>query len=382
MPWHTVYIDVKIGDCSVESRVKEIRNYLRAIPESGGYEEKTSSYLASALEKSGYEVTRNIGGYGVIGVLRGKDKGLIVGLRGDMDALSFMIDGKKTAVHACGHDANCAMVLAAAEKIAEKGIKKGALKIIFQPDEEGLNGAKKIVESGQVKDLEYLIGIHLRPIQEAKLGEATPSLVHGAATLVNGKIIGKVAHGARPHLGVNAIDAGAMVVNAVNGINEDPNKSWSAKTTKFVSDGLVTNAIPGGVALSFDLRAESNALMKSILEKVFDIVENLPKSIGAKGLIEYFGEVPGAEYDGEVVAILERAIKEAMGEKALLPPILTPGGDDFHFYKRLMPSLKTGYVGIGADLTPGLHDPDMKFNDEALPNGVKIIVKAMEILLN
>lgn len=364
------------------SRVKEIRNFMHEIPEKGGCEEKTSAYLAEELKKSGYETITGVGGHGVIGILRGKEKGPVVGVRGDMDALLHVIEGVETPVHSCGHDANCAMVLSAAEEIAKQGIKKGVLKIIFQPDEEGLKGAKQIVESGMVDDLEYLIGIHLRPIQEAQLGQATPSLIHGAANLMKVAIHGKVSHGARPHMGINAIDAAVLVVNAINTIKENPGESWSAKTTRFVSNGVVTNAIPDRVDMAFDIRAQTNKLMESLLVKIRNIVENAPKSIGATGVVEFSGDVPGADYDEEVVKILEKSIVETMGKGALLAPIVTSGGDDFHFYKKLHPALKTGFVGIGADLTPGLHDPSMKFNDEALQYGADVIANAIKRLLD
>lgn len=366
----------------MESRVKQIRNHLHNIPEIGGNEIKTSAFLAGELKKCGYEVIQNVAGHGVIGILRGKEKGRIVAVKADMDALLQIVDGKETPVHSCGHDANCAMVLAMAQGIAARGIKKGVLKIIFQPDEEGLKGGMGVVASGKVDDIEYLLGIHLRPIQEAKLGQATASLLHGAATLFRASVHGKVAHGARPHLGVNAIDAAVLLVNAINAIHEDPNEVWSAKTTQFISNGAVVNAVPDRVDIAFDIRSASNKIMDSLIKKISKLVEDLPKSMGAKGVVEYKGEVPGAEYDEEVVKILEKAVVDEMGEGALLPPITTPGGDDFHFYKKLLPHIKAGFVGIGADLCPGLHDPSMKFNDDALENGVKVLENAVETLLN
>lgn len=365
----------------MESRVKQIRNHLHNIPETGGNEIKTSAFLAGVLAKCGYEVFQNIAGHGVIGILRGNEKGRVVAVKADMDALLQTVDGKETPVHSCGHDANCAMVLAMAEEIAAFGIKKGVLKIIFQPDEESLKGGKDMVASGMFDDIEYLIGIHLRPIQEAKLGQATASLLHGAATLFRASIHGKVAHGARPHLGVNPIDAAVLLVNAVNAIHEDPNEVWSAKTTQFISNGAIVNAVPGRVDIAFDIRSASNKVMDSLVTKISKLVEDLPKSMGANGVVEYKGEVPGAEYDNEVTNILEKAVTDAMGVDALLPPITTPGGDDFHFYKKLLPHIKAGFVGIGADLSPGLHDPAMKFNDDALKDGVNVLGNAVKKLL-
>ena len=83
------------------------------------------------MEALGYEVTRNLGGTGVVGIVKGAESGPVMLLRADMDALPFVIDGEHKAIHACGHDAHCSMVLAAASLLKEK-VKRGTLKILFQ----------------------------------------------------------------------------------------------------------------------------------------------------------------------------------------------------------------------------------------------------------
>jgi amidohydrolase len=89
----------------------------------------------------------------------------------------------------------------------------GTLRCIFQPAEEKGNGALKMVEKGIVDDVDYLFGVHLRPKEELELGFAAPSIRHGAAIFLEGKIIGEDTHGARPHLGVNAIEVGYAIQN-------------------------------------------------------------------------------------------------------------------------------------------------------------------------
>ena len=161
---------------------------LHAIPEPGFAEVKTSAYLAEALKAAGYAVTTGIGGTGVVGVLNGGKPGKTVMVRADMDALVHPIGGKDTAVHSCGHDAHCAMVLTMAEAVAAdvKGDATfpGRLKILFQPAEEKLTGALSVIEAGAVADVDIALGFHLRPIQEAKMGQATPALYHGASYIL------------------------------------------------------------------------------------------------------------------------------------------------------------------------------------------------------
>jgi amidohydrolase len=366
----------------MDDRVKEIRNYLHTIPESGGHEEKTSTYLAAEIKKAGYQVETGVGGFGVVATLAGKEAGPVVGVRGDMDALVHVVDGKETTVHSCGHDAHCAMVLTMAEEIAKTGIKRGKLKIIFQPAEEDLTGARGMIAAGVVQELDYIMGIHLRPIQEAKVGQAAAALWHGSAYFITSHIHGKAAHGARPHLGVNTIDAGVMVVNGINTIWENPVEGWSVKTTKFNSNGIINNAIPDGVDLAFDLRAQKNLVMENLIKKVTHLVNTIPGTLGAKGEVLSVSGVPAAEYDQEVITLLEGAITKVLGKDGLIPPIISPGADDFHFYKQAKPALKAGFVGLGADLSPGLHDPKMSFDDSVLVKGVKILESAVNSLLN
>ena len=128
--------------------------------------------------------------------MKGQEPGPVFAVRADMDALVFTINGQDQTKHACGHDANCTMVLSAALEIAKIGIKRGTLKIVFQPAEEVLGGAKALLNSGLLNDIEEMIGIHLRPIQEAGMGQATPALCHGASYVVKAKVKGLASHGA------------------------------------------------------------------------------------------------------------------------------------------------------------------------------------------
>ncbi|MDK2823791.1 MAG: amidohydrolase [Clostridia bacterium] len=344
---------------------------LHNLPEKGWEEVKTAQYLKEALEKAGFQVITNVGNTtGVIGILKGKEPGPVFALRADMDALAFKINGEDVNIHACGHDANSTMVLMAALEIAKVGIKRGTLKIVFQPAEEVLGGAEAMLASGLLDDVEEMIGIHLRPIQEAKLGQATPALCHGSSYVVTAKLKGLASHGARPHLGINTVDAGAAVVNAVNAIKLNPSVPFSVKTTKFVAGGTAHNIIPDSADMVFDLRAQTNDAMEELIEKTRNAIENAAATVGAKAEVTIKGGVPGAEYDGEMVARAKQAIEAVLGKA--LDPIVTPGGEDFHYYST-KGKIKTAYIGLGADLEPGLHHPEMKFNLDALVNGTKII---------
>lgn len=357
-----------------KARVEAVYTLLHGIPELGLLEHQTAAFLAQHLKAAGYEVETGIGGTGVIGVLRGEAPGPTLALRADMDALHHIVNGKECAIHSCGHDAHSAMVLCAAELAAKNKLAAGTLKVIFQPAEETLVGALTMIEAGAIADADMIVGIHLRPGQEAKLGQATPALYHGSSYIMEAAIEGITAHGARPHLGVNAIDAAAAVVNAINAIHMNPVTPTSIKVTKLHAGGAALNAIPDKADLAIDIRSQDNGLMDELIKKAQRAIENAAASVGAKAIVTIKGGVPAAEYSNDMIELAREAIVQVLGKQGLLPPITTPGGEDFHFYVKHKPSIKAGYIGLGCDLSPGLHHPEMKFDTAALINGVDILL--------
>lgn len=367
---------------TLDTRVKEIWQVLHAIPEKAFAETKTSAFIAAALEEAGYEVTRNIGKTGIVATLHSNQPGPNLAFRADMDALVHNIDGKEIAIHSCGHDAHSSMLLTAAEEIARKGITHGTLTLLFQPAEEVLGGARAFCEAGIIDNLDYLIGLHLRPIQEAPMGKATPALCHGSNRLMEVILHGVPAHGARTHLGINVINAAAAIVQAVNAIKTTPEVPATTKVTRIIADAGVPNAIPESAKISLDLRAQTNLVMEELIKKTKNAVEFGAQTVGATAEILCCHGCPAAEYSDEVTALIADSIETILGKEGLVPAIISPGSEDFHFFAQHKPSLKVGYMGIGVDLEPGLHHPQMHFNQNGLIYGVDIILDLINKLLN
>jgi len=274
------------------------------------------------------------------------------------------------------------MVLIAAEELAKTGLRRGTLKILFQPAEEKLGGALKLIEAGALDDVDVVIGMHLRPIQEAKLGQATPALYHGSSYIMEATIKGRTAHGARPHLGTNVIDAAAAVVNAVNAIHLNPVVPWTCKVTKLHAGGATLNVIPDRAEMALDLRTQQNAAMDALLDKAEKAIKAGAATVGATAETTVKGGVPGAEYHPEIIELARDAIRAVLGEQGLLDPIVTPGGEDFHNFVKARPKVKAGYVGLGCNLSPGLHDPTMKFDRSAMIHGTNILLHMTRKLLS
>lgn len=357
----------------MDSYLHELFSRLHEIPETAFNEHKTSALLAEELDKYGYQVTRNVSGKtGVVGVLEGAEPGPVIALRADMDALPFEVDGKTIAVHACGHDAHCTMVMTVARMFAEKGLARGKLVVIFQPAEETDGGSLSIVESGLLNDVQEIVGAHIRPAADFAFGAATPAIYHSATANPVAKIKGKNAHGANPHLGINAIEAAALAINAVSAIKGDPAVRHSIKPTKITDGGNSINTIPDEVRIGFDIRSHSNDEMKKMIAALKTAVTSAVASIGASAEIEHENYSDAAVYDEEMKATAREAIAEVLGAENCRPDLYINGGEDFHKYAIEL-GCKAVYIGIGADAKPGLHNKDMTFNHKTMEYGRDIL---------
>lgn len=362
--------------------VVELYDYLHSIPEPGYEEKKTSSFLAEQLEKLGYKVKRGLAVTGVAGEIKGAEPGPTVIVRADMDALRFTDEqGSVYCKHACGHDSHCAIVLAAAAEAAGK-IRKGTLRILFQPAEELGTGAKNIMETGLFEDADIALGLHNRPVTEIPEGTMTPAVKHGSTCFITVKLTGHGSHSARPHMGINAVDAAAMIVSGINSIKMDPTKSWSCKCTGLRGGFVSCNLIPESAEMLFDVRAESNQLMDELLKKARRIISGVAESMEVKAeLGTLSGIIPAAELDGELTGQIKEIMEEVIGKDKVMPVVSNPGGEDFHFYTQRYPKLRAAFFGVGAGAAPGLHAKDMELNKYALPPAVEVLARMIAKLL-
>jgi amidohydrolase len=348
--------------------------HLHHIAELGFEEFQTSAYIAEVLEGAGFQVTRNIQGTtGIVAEFDSGKPGPVLALRADMDALGHIIEGQLVARHTCGHDGHCSVILSTAQAVMAQGlVKKGRLKLLFQPAEELGTGALAMTAGGAIDDVDMLLGFHLRPLEECVKGQAIPAMLYSASATLEAVVNGVPAHGARPHLGVNALDAGVAAVSAVNALHLAPNLTYSVKETRFLCDAGVTNAIPAQARICWDLRTQDNAPMEELKRKVINAISHSVQAIGAHAEITVMKEMPAAILDDSATALISEAIVEVLGEQGLCAPKVTPGSEDFFHYPSQRPDLKTGFWGLGVNLTPGLHHPDMRFDVEALEIGVAV----------
>lgn len=358
-----------------------LRRDLHELAELSGKEQKTSEYIKKKLEEAGFKVKDHVGGYGLVVDIDSGVPGSTIMLRADMDALPYADEKdpeKVIAIHACGHDAHSAMLLAAAPAIKEV-LRKGKVRLVFQPAEESLEGAKAMIRDGVLDGVDIAVGAHIRPIQDLNFGTFCSAVNHVACATVEVMIEGKQSHAARPHLGVNPIEAASQFISTIGLIKLNPNKSWSVKPTQIHSENGATNSIPSYVKLAYDVRAQDNESLNFILDKLQKTGEAIALSFGAKVTCEKTEFCPGPEYDDNLVSLLNDVITEQFGAEALSANC-GGGGEDFHFYKLAKPEIKTAYFGVGSGAEPGLHNRNMHFDDSVLPSGSRIFVELVKKL--
>ena len=360
----------------IEKEIYSIFDHLHQNPEISWEEVQTTQFIKEILEKEGYQVQTFDDCTGVVGEIGEGD--LTVALRADMDALWQEKDGKWQAIHSCGHDSHSTMALGVALLFNKMGYKPpGKLKILFQPAEEKGTGALKMLQKGILDNVDFLYGVHLRPIQELRSGYASPAILHGASQYITGEIKGEMAHGARPHLGVNAIEVASSLVQEMSNIHIDPQIPASIKMTGIHAGGPNGNTIPDRAEFTLDLRAQTNDVMNQLEYKLTQMIEGISMIYDAEINLHSEIKLAAAEVDLTAQEIMESAIQEVIGPEFCAPPVVTSGGEDFHFYSLMKQDLKTTMLGLGCDLQPGLHHPDMTFHREDILIGIEILAKTV-----
>ncbi|UOY87781.1 M20 peptidase aminoacylase family protein [Bacillus glycinifermentans] len=361
---------------SIKQKMISIFEHLHNHPEVSWKEYETTAFLKKQLEENGCRTQTFADCTGVIGEIG--EGSPVVAVRADIDALWQEVDGTFQANHSCGHDSHMTMALGTLMTLKEQTeLPKGTIRFIFQPAEEKGGGALKMIEKGILDDVDYLYGVHVRPVQETLNGRCAPAILHGASCHIEGTVIGEEAHGARPHLGKNSIEIAATLVHKLAHIHIDPMTPHTVKMTKLQAGGESSNIIPGKASFSLDLRAQTNEAMEALERETVIACQAVAESFGATIELHKEDSLPAAVKNEAAIAIMAEAISSVIGAGNLDKPLVTTGGEDFHYYSVKRPHLKATMLGLGCGLTPGLHHPMMTFDRDALFTGADILAEAV-----
>jgi hippurate hydrolase len=366
------------------------RRDIHAHPELGFEETRTAALVAEQLAAFGIEVHRGVGRTGVVGVLRNGSSGRSVGLRADMDALPveeanhFEHRSRHAGrMHACGHDGHTAMLLGAARYLAATRRFDGTVNFIFQPAEEGLGGARAMLEDGLFERFpcDSLFGMHNRP----KLAVGRFS-VHRGPMMAGGAffdidITGVGAHGARPESSVDPLMVGVQIASTLQTIvsrNIRPVDTAVLSVTQFHA-GDAYNVIPQTSRLSGTVRAFSHETMRLIEANMRRVARGVAESMGASASVDFRVNFAPLINDLEQADFALSVCRDLVGAAQVVTDApLIMASEDFSYMLEKVPGC---FINIGNGDVEGsceVHNPGYDFNDAALPLGASFFANVVE----
>ncbi|KAF6684845.1 M20 aminoacylase family protein [Pantoea sp. EKM20T] len=358
-----------------------LRRDLHAHPELGFQEQRTSDIVANFLQQLGIEVHRGIGKTGVVGILKKGSSECMIGLRADMDALPMQdqsgTDWQSRAEqvsHACGHDGHTVMLLGAAEKLARDVSFDGSVCFIFQPAEEGLAGAKAMIDDGLFSRFpcEAVYAIHNWP--ELPLGQVQtrPGAIMAAADRFDIRVLGGGGHAAQPHLTRDTLLATSELVVQLNTLVSralDPCKTALLTVTR-MQGGFSHNMIPAEANITGTVRTFSPAAQATIEARLRQMAEHITAAHGLHAEVSYLRYYPATlNSNAEAQFCLQALTQAGIKAEAAPQPALT--SEDFAFMLQARPG---AYLWLGSAPCKPLHHAAYDFNDALIPHGVNVFV--------
>lgn len=367
----------------LETRLIELRRDLHRNPELGFLETRTKAIVAERLRALGVEVHE---GAGVVGVLRSGRANRAIGLRADMDALPITetsghnyVSASPGVMHACGHDGHTAMLLGAAERLAQDPAFDGIVVFLFQPNEEHGLGARAMIDEGVLKQfpVEEIYAIHNLPGAPTGQVSTRTGIICNSETLFEIAVKGQGGHASMPQTGVDAITVGAEIVLALQTVvarKLAPASGAVVSVTEFLTDGQ-RNVLPGNATLRGDFRARSSADRTTIERFMRQIVQGVATAHGVEASIAF--DTPFVETinsKAPVEAVYRAA--QAAGCDVIREREPMSFSEDFAQFSAAVPGcfLLMGNGETGPHARP-LHASDYDFNDALLPIGSEFWVR-------
>lgn len=352
---------------------------------------KTSAYVEEQLRALGYEPQR-IGTSGIVALAGGKKPGKVFLIRADMDALPIQEQSgvpfacTNGNMHACGHDGHTAMLLGAAEllKRHEDEI-EGTVKLMFQPAEETLAGARMMLENGVLENPRVDAAMMMHGSGSAPMKTGTVLLAkQGAAAADWFKITvtGKGGHGAMPDVSIDPLNVIAHIHIALQAINarETSPADTIALTVGQMHGGSISNVIPDAAMLSGTLRTNDEEVRKFAKQRIEEIAKSVAHTFRAEATVEYERECPCFAVNAELVDDLSEYTHALVGDELFIDlskvtlNSKTMGSEDFAWISEQVPSacvsLATGGPEVGCCYP--LHHPKAMFDEDAYPVGAAV----------
>ena len=367
----------------------KLRRQIHAAPELGGDTPDTAALVADRLQAWGYEVHRNVGGHGVVGVLKVGNSPRSIGLRADMDALPMTeknpfahaskIPGR---MHACGHDGHTAILLAAASQLAATRDFNGTLNVIFQPDEEGLAGAKAMLDDGLFERFpcDSVYALHNMPGLPVGTCVVQAGPTMASSQRVSIRITGKGGHGAMPELSVDPVMALNSLISAIQTIKSRnlSVEEYAVISIGMIQAGTVYNIIPDEACMLLSVRTDTAQTQQKINSRIDALVKGHAESFGVQIDVQFTQLAPALCNSEQESALLRESLRPLFADGALLDtmPKKVMGTEDFAYMLQARPGCYF-MLGNGTGEFHGcsVHNPHYDFNDALVKIGADCWVK-------
>lgn len=387
-------IEKRVGE--IFDQLVEIRRDFHMYPELSQREYRTSEKICKYLSEWGIEHVKGIADTGVVAIIRGKKDGKTVAARADIDALPILekndlpFKSKNEGImHACGHDVHTAIHLGVARIFKEMEEElEGNVKIFFQPAEETVGGARRMIEEGCLENphVDYILSLHLNPSLETGHVLLKYGKFNATSSEVYIRIKGRSSHAAYPESSVDSIVVAGYVITALQTLvsrNISPVNSVVLTLGK-ISGGTKNNVIAGEVVLSGTLRTLDSDTKEMAKRRIREIVENTAEGFGAKATVEFEDGYPELINHEEVVDVLKATAERLIGkDKVEFKEHPSMGVDDFAFFCK---EAKGAYYNLGCGnrekgWTAPLHSECFIPDEECIKVGVLLQVETMLALL-
>lgn len=378
---------------NLQGDLVRVRRELHKNAEVGFNVEKTNKIIWAELEKLGIKPTK-VGRAGICAVIgNGGEKTLL--LRADTDGLPIQEQSgllyacKSGRMHACGHDMHATALLGAAALLKKnEGKLKGKVKLLFQPAEELLEGAKDCIHSGVLENPKVSAAMMIHVMTAVDLPTGAVVVAEGtsapAADYFTIEVKGKSCHGSTPWNGVDALLVGAHILVLLQGLIS---REFSTHTPAVLTVGKMETTGAGNVICDFcalhgTLRSFDEELRKSVKKRMEEIAKNTAKAFHARVKIVYGGGCPTLVNDEKLVALANQTAKNLLGEKkAFLSSELggeekkrNGGSEDFAYFSHELPTVMVALcAGQKSKGYPyPLHYPKVLFDESALSIGAAL----------
>jgi len=373
-----------------------LRRDFHQYPELGFQEFRTARIVAEELKNLGIPVKTGIAETGVMALIEGSHPGPVVLLRFDMDALPIQEEAgvvyaskNPGKMHACGHDGHTAVGLTVAQILySHRDRLSGKIKLIFQPAEEGLGGAQRMISEGILENPKPDIALALHLWNEKPAGwlGIARGPVMAAAETFEISINGKGGHGAAPHLAIDPILAGSQIVVALQSIvarNVAPIETAVVSVTMF-HGGDAFNIIPSRVSLQGTIRTFTPEVRSSVLKRFQSIVSGTAVAFGCEAVITLRQLTPAVVNNDRITERLQEVASLLLPENIIDRRTRTMTSEDMAFILQEIPGcfIFVGSANSDKHLNAAHHHPKFDFDEQVLSNAAALMSAAAEELLS